>query len=67
MWIIEFSDLYFGLWSTNYKELGNGSISHYLQKVSLDSAVVEATLDHNSGTEESWCQWIQRQVSSGCP
>lgn len=40
------------------------SIPYYLQEVSLHSAVLKATLLHDSGTEESWSLGIQRYVGS---
>lgn len=40
------------------------SIPYYLQEVSLHSAVLKATLVHDSGTEESRSLGIQRYVGS---
>lgn len=34
-----------------------------LEEVRLDSAVLEATLGHDSGREETWSSWFQRDIS----
>lgn len=35
-----------------------------LKEVSLHSTVLEATLGHDSGREETWRLWVQWDISS---